>query len=240
MWDGLREVLRRRSLRVGLALRGSCNLAWPAFTIGLPFELVHRWHAGLGSYGLLLGVFGLGNLAGNLLSGSPRVGRHLLAWYCLSWSLVGTGFLALALAPSLTVAALATAWMGLFTPLANVSMDAHIAAVVPPDRLSRVYALQRAAVAGASAAGAFAVAAGIAAWSGTAVIGAAGAWMLLAGTLAAVAVGRRRVMHKPRPGGDISGRRAVGDGQQVPGALPAPEPLGPQRRLRPPPRLRSR
>ena len=189
IWDGLREVLRRPSLRVGLAVRAACNLAWPAFTIGLPFELVHQWHTGLGSYGLLLGVFGLGNLAGNLLSGARRVGRHLLAWYCLSWSLVGAGFLALALAPSLTVAALAIAWMGIFTPLANVSMDAHIAAVVPADRLARVYALQRVAVAGASAMGAFAVAAGIEASSGTAVIGAAGAWMLLAGALAALGVG---------------------------------------------------
>jgi hypothetical protein len=133
-------------------------------------------------------VFGLGNLAGNLLSGARRVGRHLLAWYCLSWSLAGAGFLALALAPSLTVAALATAWMGIFTPLANVSMDAHIAAVVPADRLARVYALQRVAVVGASAMGAFAVAAGIEASSGT-VVGAAGAWMLLAGTLAALGVG---------------------------------------------------
>ena len=190
IWDGLREVLRQPGLRAGLAVRSACNLAWPAFTIGLPFELVHRWHTGLGSYGLLLGVFGLGNLAGNLLSGARRVGRHLLAWYCLSWSLVGTGFLGLALAPSLGVAALATAWMGIFTPLANVSMDTHIAAVVPADRLLRVYALQRAAVVGASAVGAFAVAAGIEASSGAVVVGAAGAWMLLAGTLAALGVGR--------------------------------------------------
>jgi len=183
--DGLREVLRQPGLRVGLAVRGSCNLAWPAFTIGLPFELVHRLHTGPGGYGLLLGVFGLGNLAGNLLSGTPRARRHLLAVYCLAWSLVGTGFLALALAPSLAVAALATAWMGIFTPLANVSMDAHIATVVQPDRLLRVYALQRSVVVGASAAGAFAVAAGIEALSATAVIAAAGAWILLAGMLAA-------------------------------------------------------
>ena len=90
------------------------------------------------------------------------------------------------------MAALAIAWMGIFTPLANVSMDAHIAAVVPADRLPRVYALQRVTVVGASAVGAFAVAAGIDASSGAAVVGAAGAWMLLAGTLAALGVGSRR------------------------------------------------
>jgi MFS transporter, DHA3 family, macrolide efflux protein len=187
--DGLREVLRQRSLRVGLAVRGACNLAWPAFTIGLPFELVHRLHCGLGAYGLLLGVFGVGNLAGNLLSGSHRAGRHLLVIYCVSWSLVGAGFLALAMAPSLALAALATAWTGIFTPLANVSMDAHIATVVPVDRLPRVYALQRVVVVGASALGVCAVAAGIDAISAAGVIAAAGAWMLLVGVLAAVRTG---------------------------------------------------
>jgi hypothetical protein len=191
--DGLREVRRQPSLRVGLAVRGSCNLVWPAFTIGLPFELAHRLHAGLASYGLLLGIFGAGNLAGNLLSGSPRAGKHLLIVYCLSWSLVGAGFLALAVAPSLALAALATAWMGIFTPLANVSMDTHIATVVPRHRLPRVYALQRITVAAASALGVFAVAAAIDALSAAPVIAAAGAWMILTGTLAAI----RTALPKP-------------------------------------------
>jgi MFS family permease len=183
--DGLREVRLRRSLWVGLAVRGSGNLAWPAFTMGLPFDLAHRFHAGLASYGLLLGLFGAANLAGNLLSGSPRIGRHLLTAYCLSWSLVGAGLFALAIAPTLPLAALATAWMGVFTPLANVSMDTHIATVVPRHRLPRVYALQRITVAAASAAGALAVAAAIDAVSAAPVIAAAGAWMIATATLAA-------------------------------------------------------
>jgi hypothetical protein len=196
--DGLREVLRQPSLRVGLAVRGSCNLAWPAFTIGLPFELARRLHAGLASYGLLLGIFGAANLTGNLLSGSPRVGRHLLTVYCLSWSLVGAGFLGLAIAPTLPLAALATAWMGIFTPLANVSMDTHIAHMVPRHRLPRVYALQRITVTGASALGALAVAAAIDAISATAIIAAAGAWILLTGTLAAARTPLRKVSSRTR------------------------------------------
>jgi Transmembrane secretion effector len=188
--DGVREVLQRRSLRVGLAVRGSSNLVWPAFTIGLPFELAHRLHSGLGSYGLLLGIFGAGNLAGNLLSGNRHAGRRLLTVYCISWSLVGVGLLALAMAPSLALAALATGWMGVFTPLANVSMDTHIAEVVPRNRLPRVYALQRIAVVGASALGVCAVAAGIDEFSATPVIAVAGAWMLLVGALAAARIRR--------------------------------------------------
>jgi predicted MFS family arabinose efflux permease len=183
--DGLREVCRQRSLRIGLAVRGSCNLAWPAFTIGLPIELAHRLHAGIASYGLLLGIFGAANLAGNLLGGSPRLGKHLLTVYCLSWSLVGAGFLALSIVPTLPLATLATAWMGLFTPLANVSMDTHIATVVPRYRLPRVYALQQITVVAASGLGVFAVAAAIDATSAAPVIAAAGAWMLLTGVLTA-------------------------------------------------------
>lgn len=93
---------------------------------------------GLGSYGLLLGAFGLGNLAGNMLSASRRAERRLLPVYCLSWALAGAGLLVLAAAPSLPLAALATVWTGICTPLANVSMDAHIAKVTPPERLSHV------------------------------------------------------------------------------------------------------
>jgi MFS family permease len=190
--DGAREMLRRPNLRVGLAVRGSCCLAWSAFTIGLPFELTHRLHAGLASYGLLLGAFGAGNLAGNLLSGSRRVERHLMVVYCLSWALVGAGMLGLAAAPSLAVAVVTTVWMGVFTPLANVSLDTYIARVVPPGRLVRVYALQRITVVGAGAAGVFAVAIAIDATSGADVIAIAGGWMLLVGLLALARVLARR------------------------------------------------
>jgi alkanesulfonate monooxygenase SsuD/methylene tetrahydromethanopterin reductase-like flavin-dependent oxidoreductase (luciferase family) len=202
--DGLREVRRQPSLRVGLAVRASCNLVWPAFTIGLPFELAHRLHTGLASYGLLLGIFGAANLAGNLLSGSPRAGKHLLIVYCLSWSLVGAGFVALAIAPTLALAALATAWMGIFTPLANVSMDTHIATVVPRHGLARVYSLQRSTVAAASALGVVAVAAAIDAISAAPVIAAAGGWMILTGTVAAA----RTCFRKPAAPANLTAARA--------------------------------
>lgn len=180
-------------------MRGSCNLVWPAFAIGLPFELTQRLHTGLGSYGLLLGAFGLGNLAGNLLSASSRVERHLLPVYCLSWTLAGAGFLALAVAPSLTLAALATVWTGIFTPLANVSMDTHIAKVTPAGRLSRVYALQRTTVAAASATGVFAAAAVIDATSGSTAIAIAGTWIAVTGLLAFLGTRPRHGQPEPAP-----------------------------------------
>lgn len=183
MLDGAREIASRPTLLMGLAVRGSCNVAWPAFSLGLPFELTGRLGAGPASYGLLLGAFGLGNLAGNVLSGSRHVAGHLVAVYCLSWSLAGTGLIGLAAAPSLTAATVATVWAGVFTPLANVSLDSYIARVVPVGRLPRVYALQRVTVAAASAAGVFAVALAIDAMSAPPVIAVGGAWLVLTGLL---------------------------------------------------------
>jgi MFS-type transporter involved in bile tolerance (Atg22 family) len=74
--------------------------------------------------------------------------------------------------------------MGMFTPLANVSLDTYIARVVPPGRLARVYALQRITVVGAGAVGVFAVAIAIDATSGADVIAMADGWMLLVGLFA--------------------------------------------------------
>jgi MFS family permease len=199
IFDGFREVARRPTLRTGLAVRGTCNLVWSAFTIGLPFLLVDRLHAGLASYGFLLGAFGLGNLGGNLLSGSPRVGRHLLTVYCVAWSLVGLGFLGLAVSPSLGAAVAATIWMGICTPLANVSMDTYIAQVVPAERLAHVYALQRIVVAGASAAGVFGVAVALEHVGPEAVIAGAGAWMVVVGLVALTST-RRRQQRATQPG----------------------------------------
>ena len=60
---GWRELAHRAELRHALILRGLCNLAWPAFTIGAPFVVAHRYHLGIGAYGLALGAFGAGLLA---------------------------------------------------------------------------------------------------------------------------------------------------------------------------------
>jgi MFS transporter, DHA3 family, macrolide efflux protein len=194
--DGLREVIGQRTVRVGVIVRGSCNLVWPAFTIGLPLELTRCLHAGLESYGLLLGAYGLGNLAGILVSGHSSVGRHLLVVYCAAWSLVGVGFVTLALAPSLALALVSTVWMGLFMPIANVSMDTHIALVTRSENLARVYALQNVVNVGAAALGVFAVAFVIDATSVRTAMAAAGLCVILVGL---VALARIRISPEAQP-----------------------------------------
>jgi transmembrane secretion effector len=214
LMDGIAEIVSKQTLRVGVAVRASCNVVWAAFTIGVPFELTQRLHAGLSGYGLILGAFGAGNLAGNLLSGSPRVERSLLAVYCMAWALVGIAFLLLSAATSLALAVAATACAGVFTPLANVSMDTHIADVVPSERLSRVYAAQRVTVVGASTLGSFVMAVAINATSGAAVIAIAGTWMLLIGLFALIRISLGPSRRPIGRSGAVSMGRARGQPEQ--------------------------
>jgi DHA3 family macrolide efflux protein-like MFS transporter len=149
---GWQVIWRHATIRNAAVLRAACNLAWPAFTIGVPFLVADRYHRGLGGYGLVLGAFGVGNLAGNLLSG--RIGEsRLLRWCCVAWGLCGLGFAVMAQAPLFWLFVLASAAVGVCTPLANVTVDAYIARTVDQALLARVYATQRFLVVAAGAAG---------------------------------------------------------------------------------------
>jgi predicted MFS family arabinose efflux permease len=149
---GWRELAHRPELRHALILRGLCNLAWPAFTIGAPFVVTNRYHHGIGAYGLALGAFGAGNLVGNLLSG--RLGdEHLLRWCAIAWGLAGLGFLTVAGAPNYPLFLVGSAALGICTPLANVTVDVHIAKTLPGHLLARTYAAQRFVVVAAGAVG---------------------------------------------------------------------------------------
>lgn len=149
---GWQRTFQTPVLRDALILRGVCNLAWPAFTLAVPFLVAHRYHHGIGGYGLTLGMFGAGNLLGTALA--ARINhRWLTRTCCLAWIGTGIGFTALA-APWPYWAFLAAAFAtGICTPLANVTINAHIAATVPQRLLARVYTTQRITVVAASLAG---------------------------------------------------------------------------------------
>lgn len=149
---GWQQTLRTPVLRDALILRGVCNLAWPAFTLAVPFLITGRYQHGIGGYGLTLGAFGAGNLLGG--AAAARVTPRWLARTCaLAWTTTGLGFAALAAAPAYWAFLAAAAAIGICTPLANVTVNAHIAITVPPQLLARVYTTQRITVVAASLAG---------------------------------------------------------------------------------------
>jgi MFS family permease len=149
---GWQVIWRHGLVRYAAGLRAACNLAWPAFTVGVPFLVADRYHRGVGGYGLVLGAFGAGNLIGNALASRISQAR-LLRWCCAAWALAGAGFAAMALAPGYYLFVLACAGVGVCTPLANVTIDAYIARTVDQAMLARTYATQRFLVVAAGAAG---------------------------------------------------------------------------------------
>jgi len=199
---GWQVIWRQTTIRNAAALRAACNLAWPAFTIGVPFLVADRYHRGIGGYGLVLGAFGVGNLAGNLLSG--RIGESRLPrWCCLAWGACGLGLAAMAQAPSFWLFVPASAAVGVCTPLANVTVDAYIARTVDQALLARVYATQRFLVVAAGAAGLPVAALFIRHLGAGAALTLAGAFI----TCAAVAALIRRGVTPRRPGRPGRARR---------------------------------
>jgi MFS transporter, DHA3 family, macrolide efflux protein len=149
---GWRATLSRPALRDALLLRAACNVAWPAYTLAIPFLIAGRFHHGIGGYGLGLAAFGVGNVIGTLLA--ARVPRSwLYRVCCFAWAGAGLGFAAVASASTYPLFLAATAMVGVCTPLANVTVNAAIAATVPGDLLARAYAAQRLAVVAAGTAG---------------------------------------------------------------------------------------
>jgi Major Facilitator Superfamily len=149
---GWKSILAHAALRDALVLRGVCNLAWPAFTLTTPFLVAHRYQHGVGGYGLVLAVFGGGNLIGTVFA--ARVAdRWLFRTCCLAWAGAGLGFLGLAGAPTYLLFLTGAAAIGVCTPLANVTVNAAVATTLPPHLLARAYTAQRITVVGASVLG---------------------------------------------------------------------------------------
>lgn len=188
-WLGLAVLKRDRNIAIATLLRVGCNLVWAAFTLGLPFLLVQELDRGLSSYGLLLAAFGAGNLLGNVAVGNLDLDHRLMGTYCSAWAAVGLGFLAMSVAFNLTTLLLACLWAGAFTPLANVSMDAHLARRLPPDHLAPAFGFQRAIVrtAGLISTGVVGL---LLTLGTTATFAIAGTWMMLVAAAAFLAITR--------------------------------------------------
>lgn len=183
LFVGWRWSICEPTVADALILRGVCNLAWPAFTVAIPFLIQQRFHQGIGGFGLTLAGFGAGNLIGTGLAARVRAAR-LTTVCCLAWSSAGIGFVGLAVAPTYPLLLAATAAIGVCTPLANVTVSAHIVAIAPRDLLARVYTAQRVTVVAASIAGLPIIAALISAHGPACALAAAGAVITTAGSTA--------------------------------------------------------
>jgi predicted MFS family arabinose efflux permease len=176
------------AVRTPLVLQG---LAMVAFAISIPVEIVfvqHSLHDGSAAYGALVSLWGAGAVVGSLLYARWRRGqpRALVAG---SAAALGSGFLIMALAPSLPVALVGAALAGAGNGVEAVAARTLVQLRTDPDWMGLVMALNESMMQ-ASPGGGIVIGGAVAALAGPrsalgaaaagSVLTAIGAWVLLA------------------------------------------------------------
>jgi MFS family permease len=136
-----------------LAVRGLNNFFWAFYIIAAPVLVDRRYRTSVGGWGLIIVAYSLGQLVSNIVAGNRRGGGQPIRALVLGWVVQGLGFIGLGLAPRLELGLLAIFVSGLGGPIAHVTTDTYVAATTAPDRLARVFALQRTAMDIVTAAG---------------------------------------------------------------------------------------
>jgi predicted MFS family arabinose efflux permease len=133
---GWREVAGRRWLVASLAAFAFGNLAFAAFFVLGPVVMA-RSYAGATDWGLLMGLFGFGGLAGGALALRWRPGRPLVATFGVLL-VAPAGLLLLSVVPPLAVLAAGMVGFAAATALANTIWHTTLQQQVPAASISRV------------------------------------------------------------------------------------------------------
>ncbi|MFE2541692.1 MFS transporter [Actinacidiphila glaucinigra] len=99
-----------------------------AVSFALPALLAARFHAGAGTYGLILATSGAGALAGNLAAGHVRLPCRLPVVYCAVWAASGLLLAFNGLASNLPVLLALAAASGFLAPFCGITLQTHLAA----------------------------------------------------------------------------------------------------------------
>lgn len=149
---GARSVLR--GLREGMSLvRAHAGVTWSfaalfvtnvtwcaGFQVGGVLLASRVLGTGISGYGLLVGAYGVGNVAGNLVVSAVHVERRLRAIFG-GKLVLGAGFVLLALAPSLPVAMAGAAIAAIGGPLGELPMVSMLQTDFPGGQRGRVFGL---------------------------------------------------------------------------------------------------
>lgn len=142
--EALSALTHQDFLRTGFIVRMLTNLAWPAFTLGIPLLVLDRWHTQSIGYGVFRSVWGISAVLGTLIVMRTRHwSRYLRPFYFLSWALTGLGFILIGLSGNYVMALLMTILASIGSPLVHVALDTEIGQSIPPDRQAHIFALQR-------------------------------------------------------------------------------------------------
>lgn len=121
---------------------GLVSMAWSAgFIVGVPLLAKEVLKGGVGSYGLIVGAYGVGNVLSNLVIGSVTIKRQVLVML-LGQLVVGGGFLIMVSVPLLSVAMLGAALASLGGPMGDIMFVTLVQTSFPPNHLGKIASLE--------------------------------------------------------------------------------------------------
>ena len=140
--SGIAYAWRDSAIRSLVLLVASTNLAFTGpLLVGLPYLADTRFEGGAAAFGIIISAFGAGALGGAILAGSlrhvPRLGLVVL----LTASAMGVGLALLGSVPSVILAVIAMAAIGLGSGFVNVRIIAWLQARTPEAMRGRVMSL---------------------------------------------------------------------------------------------------
>jgi MFS family permease len=138
--EGIRYVWETAELRLPMLTMASVFLFAFNFTVLVPLFAVRDLHGGAGAFGVLLGVFGIGSLAGSLFM-AARATRPNPRRLCILAVVLGVVSFAFAFAPNLAVAAVVIAPLGFAGIAFAITGNSTLQLSSAPDRRGRVMAL---------------------------------------------------------------------------------------------------
>jgi MFS family permease len=140
--DAIKVVLHHKLLSWSLVTHLSLNVLWSiAFFIGAPILVAQSLGNQIGSYGLIVGFFGMSGVISTLIIGSISIRRRALFLFA-GQIVFGIGLTILGLAKTLPVALLGAALAAPGGPLGDLVLLQIIQADVSSSQFGKVYALR--------------------------------------------------------------------------------------------------
>lgn len=135
----LHLIQANRPLLWGLVSIGLINMLWSsAFTVGVALLVDRVLVTGVGGYGLVVAAYGAGNVASNIIVGSLRV-AHRIRFLFAGKTIMGVGFLIIAFAPTLAVAAVGAAIAAVGGPMGDIMLLMIIQEEFPTDQIGKIF-----------------------------------------------------------------------------------------------------
>lgn len=135
----MRLVHAHRSLTWIFGSLAIISIVWSmGFTVGVPLLTARVLGGNIGAYGLIVGAYGVGNVASNLVIGSLTIHRRVATIFT-GKLILGIGFFLLAFAPVPPVALFGSALAAVGGPMGDIMLLTTIQTDLPSNQIGKVY-----------------------------------------------------------------------------------------------------